>query len=746
MLTFSIIQIKTTGYQTVKRARMKTHLLCSAGLLAMTVMGHSLPALAQENDTSADEVSRTLETVTVTAQFRDQQLQDVPNSIVAFTAQDIEDAGIRSTEDFIALTPNVSFDNSFTYLNSFVVVRGVTQINNADSPVAIIVDGVPQNNQKQFKMPLFDVEQIEVLKGPQGSLYGRNAIGGAINIVTRQPTNEIEGFVSGGLSNGSGYRMEGGISGPVIKDQLMFRLSGSYYETDGLIENAYLGRTVDTVDHDYSIRGKLAYTPNSAFSLDLRVAYTDARAGAAYDAVVNSQLNPDFRSGNDSNDIFAPASNLAGITEADILDLSGKASLDMGFATATYILGYTDLTETYRSDLDFSNPDQPTFGPFGQLGQGQNLSLDLLSQELRFVSPDERAFRWIAGAYYLETDRSLLTRGFLDLTGSVDQFDTGIAIIDRSEDNDNTAWALFGQAEFDLNDRTVLQLGARYDEDERNQTQGAAGPVRTRIFSAFQPKITLSYDILPDILGYATYSTGFRSGGFNAPGVVLDSFGDETLTNYEAGLKTGFAGGNGTLNIAAFASESEGFQFFFVDASTVSQIISNLDKVDLRGFDADFRYRVSESFTLSGGVGYTDSEIRSIGNAQLESYLTASGVDTDAVIGSRSPKTTDWSVSLSGQYVRPVSSGLDAVLRADYEYQGNKYWQIDNLDVRDPVNLLSLRFSLESEVWSASLWGKNILDEEYYADFNPAEYAGAPFDLGSQARPATYGVDFKYRF
>tara|TARA_R110002051_G_scaffold27998_11_gene66856 strand:- start:5428 stop:7641 length:2214 start_codon:yes stop_codon:yes gene_type:complete len=736
------------GNQTVKHSNLKNRLLYSVCILSVTALAAPLCASAQEGAApGTEDNSRTLETVTVTAQFREQELQDVPSSVVAFTANDIDDAGIRSTEDFIALTPNLTFDDSFTYLNSFVVVRGVTQINNADSPVAIIVDGVPQNSQKQFKMPLFDVQQIEVLKGPQGSLYGRNAIGGAINIVTKQPTNAFEGFVSGGLSNGSGYRMDAGLSGPIVKDRLLFRVSGSYYKDDGLIENTYLGREVDYVDHDYSVRGKLAYTPNDVFSLDLRASYTDAKAGAAYDAVVNSVLNPDFRSGNDSNDIFEPRSSLAGTTDADITDLSGKATWDFNFATATYILGYTDLTENYRADLDFSNPTQPTFGPFGQLGQGQNLSVQLLSHELRFVSPDERAFRWIAGAYYLDTDRSLLTRGFLDLNGSVSQFENGTAVINRSEDNSNTAWALFAQAELDLTDRATLQVGARYDEDERNQTvPGVSGSDRSRTFDSFQPKVTLSYDITQDVLGYATYSTGFRSGGFNAPGVVLDSFGDETLTNYEVGLKTKLLDGDGTLNVAAFSSQSDGFQFFFVDASTVSQIISNLDKVDLRGFDADFQYRVSDQFTVSGGVGYTDSEIKSIGNAQLEAYLTASGVDTTKVIGSHTPKTTEWSFNLGGQYVQCISSDLSAVFRADYEYQGDKFWQIDNADVRDPVSLVSLRASIESERWSASIWGKNLLDEEYYADFNPSEYAGAPFDLGSQARPATYGVDFKYKF
>jgi len=719
---------------------MKLRLLQGLCVSALTAGVFATPGFAQ-NVEEVDDV------ITVTAQFREQSLQEVPSAVTAFTAQDIEDAGIRSTEDFIALTPNLTFDDSFTYRNSFVVIRGVTQINNADSPVAIIVDGVPQNNQKQFKMPLFDVQQIEVLKGPQGSLYGRNAIGGAINIVTKQPTNEFEGFLSGGIENGIGYRAEAGISGPIIEDKVLFRLSGSFYGNDGIIENVFVGDDVDDVDHDVTVRGKLAIIPSDQFSLDLRASYNDFEAGSSYDTIVNSLLNPAFRSGNDANDVFAPTSNFAGFTFGDILELSGKADLDIGFATATYILGYTDLNEDYRADLDFSNPTQGTFGPFGELGQGQNLDVSLFSHELRFVSRDDQPFRWILGAYYLDTERDLLTRGFLDLDGSPEQFDTGVIILERNEANDNTAWAIFGQAELDITDRLTLQLGARYDEDERNQLiPGVAGSERSLSFDSFQPKATLSYDVTDDAMAYFTYSEGFRSGGFNAPGVVLESFDDEELTNYELGLKTKFLDGRATLNLAGFLSESEGFQFFFVDVSTISQIISDLDEVDLRGFDVDFQLAASESVTLNAGIGFTDSEIQAIGNPALEAFLSSSGVDTSLVVGSRSPKTTDWTINLGGQVVRPVGNGLNVIFRADYEYQGDRYWQIDNVDVREPIHLLGMRASIEGERWAASIWTRNLFDEEYYADFNPSEYAGAPFDLGFQARPRTYGVDLRFKF
>lgn len=728
----------------MKAKHLKNGFLSSACMLGLT--GTLLPSSAIAQDSEYEDV------IVVTGQFRDQTLQSVPSAVTAFTAETIEDAGIRTTEDFIGLTPNLTFDDSFTYLNSFVVIRGVTQVNNADSPVAIIIDGVPQNNQKQFKQSLFDIEQIEVLKGPQGSLYGRNAIGGAINIVTKQPTNELEGFVGGGISNGTGYRAEAGLSGPIVEDKVLFRVGGSYSETDGLIENILLNEDVDNVAHDYSIRGKLTILPADNVSIDLRASFNDFEAGSSYDTIVNNTANtaavPLFRNGG-PNDVFSPTSDYPGVTKGDVTDLSGKIDVDLPFATATYILGYTDLVEDYKADLDFSNPANPSgiFGGFN-LGQAQDLDVELLSHELRFVSPDEDAFRWIAGAYYLETKRDLQTRVIVDLDNSAEQFDNAaLTLVNRTESNDNDAWALFGQVEIDLSDRATLQVGGRYDEDTRNQVDpSTAGSERSKSFNSFQPKVTLSYDLNDDVMGYATYSTGFRSGGFNALGVILADFEDETLTNFELGLKSKFADGRGTLNVAGFMSESEDFQFFFVDVTSGSQIISNIGEVDIAGLDVDFDFKATDNFTLYGGLGITDSEIKDIGNAALETFLGNAGVNTNDIEGSKSPKTTGLTLNVGGQFEMPISNGLTGVLRADLEHQGKKYWQIDNADVRDPVTLLGLRASVKSEAWTASLWAKNLLDEEYYADFNPSEFAGGGFDLGFQAKPRTYGVDVKFNF
>jgi iron complex outermembrane receptor protein len=697
-----------------------------------------------------------LEEVVVTSQYREQSLQEVPVAVTAFSTADIEDAGIGSTQGFIDLTPNVSLDDSFTYGNTFVSIRGVSQINNADSPVAIVVDGVPQNNQKQFKMKLFDIERIEVLKGPQGALYGRNAIGGAINIVSKKPTNEVEGFAKLSAGNGGLVDVSAGISAPIIDDVLSVRLAGSYLERDGLIDNVYLNQKADFVDEDYSLRGRMLFTPNDTFSADLRLSTSEFDAGSLYDVVTHSNLNPVYRSGG-ANSFFDPDSSFLGRTEGEVDEAALKLDIDLGFATLTAISAYTDLREDYRGDLDFSNAGAlgGFQSVFGELRQAQNLDVDMFSQELRLVSNNSEGLRWIAGVFYIATDRQLETRAGCDddlkcatfleaafglpFTPPID-----FEFINRNEDNDNTAWSVFSQFEMDLSEQLTAQFGLRYDRDEREQLDVNAGTTLDESFDAWQPKLTLNYTLADNKLAYATYSTGFRSGGFNAPGLGLSKFDDETLQNFELGFKSELLDRRLMLNAAVFYSLSDDYQFFFVDAASAAQFIGNIEEVSILGLDLDFRYVVNESLEVLGGIGITDSEIDKLGDVGVA--LAASGVDISRVEGSRVPKNTPFSANVAVQWEQPVSGDMTLRLRANWEHRGKKYWQADNLDVQDALNLFGLRAGLDADAWSITLWAENLSDEEYYTDYNPAEFSGSQVDIGFPAQPRSFGVDAELRF
>nr|VFJ48166.1 MAG: iron complex outermembrane recepter protein [Candidatus Kentron sp. FW] len=654
-----------------------------------------------------------LEEVSVTAEKRVEKLQDVPISVTAFSADAIVKAGIEDTQDFISLTPNVTLDDSYTIGNTFVTVRGVSQLNNIDSPMAIVVDGVPQNNQKQLKQELFDIERIEVLRGPQGSSYGRNAIGGAINIITKGPTREREGYVKTGIFNGNGKTVSGAISGPLVEDTLLYRLSGNYKDSDGLVDNAFLGTEADWYEAT-DLRAQLRWLATDNLSVDVVYQTSNMEGGAIYDSLlVNPGTYPNKTNSRNTNNVIEPSMNTPGISEKRTSEFHIKSDLELDAGTLTYLFGYTDLEEDYYGDIDFEETKIDE--------QFQDLNVELISHELRWTSPDEERFRWIAGAFHQDTDRTLKGGGALP--------SISVPPYSYTNDNENTAWAVFGQAEYDLTDRLELSGSLRYDRDERKQV--SAGLEET--FDAWQPKTTLSYKLTDDNLVYATYGVGFRSGGFNSNGSM---FKDETLDNYEIGTKNTFFDRRLVVNGAAYFAQSDDFQFFYV-ASTptgLRQIISNIDEVDIKGLELEFQGLITDNLQVFGGIGITDTEIRK-----------SQGRPQD--VGNHTPKNTLYTANLGAQYgfgLGPVDAGL----RVDMERRGKKYWHSDNVEVQDPVTLYNARFTLERGDFQLVFWGKNLSDERYYTDFNDITFSGFPSgdDIGFINQPRSFGMDVRYDF
>ena len=687
--------------------------LAIAGLALLPI-----PGQAQQNESLA------LEEIIVTAEAREENLQAVPVAVTAFSARDILSAGIQSTADFIAFTPNVTFDDSFTVGNSFVTVRGVAQINNADSPIAIVVDGVPQNNQKQFKMELYDIERIEVLKGPQGALYGRNAIGGAVNIITKGPTEAFEGFVNVGAGNAGQRNVQAAVSGPLVEDKLLFRLAGSYREADGLIDNTFLNTEVDFVEST-DFRARLLWRPAEAWNVDFRLATSTLDGGAIYDAAFWDNTGP-----NNTNEERSPVTDILGDSERTIDEFSVRVDYAVDAGTFTYIGAYTDIAEDYFGDLDFCNPvDCPGgFFGFGQVDQAQDLEVELLSHELRWTSNEDARFRYTAGVFAITTDRSLSTIATLADLGNV-------PIVQSFEENDNTAWSVFAQGEYDLNDDWELSVSLRYDEDEREQTDTTTGTSREASYDEVQPKVTLTWTPADDQLLYATYARGFRSGGFN--GIGGREFRPETVDNVELGYKSTWMEDRILFNAAIYQSMSEDFQFFFVDINAGgAQVIDNLDEVTLTGFEAEFKAIINSAWSVYASLGIQDSEIDEISPT----------LAVPAEVGNKTPKTTEHTFNIGTQFDFPVGASLDGFLRIDFEQRGDKYWHPDNVDVMDSINLLNARAGLGNDNWSITIWGRNLTDEFFYEDFNAVAFTGLPWNIGWPTRPRTYGVDFRYDF
>jgi len=694
-------------------------------LSLLLVAGQLFAMAATAAELSSDGGDR-LEEIVVTAQRREEKLQSVPVAVTAFSEAAIRDAGIRNTADFMGFTPNVSFDQSFTVGNSFVTMRGVEQINNADSPVAIVVDGVPQGNQKQLKMDLFDIERIEVLKGPQGALYGRNAIGGAINIITKQPTNEFSGFVQAG--GGSGAEKEGilAFSGPLIRDRLLFRVSGEYKDSDGQIANSYLHEKVDAYTSK-DARARLLWIASDDLSVDLRFSHSNTTGGATYDvAIPNTVTDPS----NVQN--LDPHADILGSSQLQSEEATLKADWKVAPGVLTWITGWTKLNEKYYGSLGFCNPVDCPGGFFGlgSLDQHQDLDIRLVSHELRFTSGAAQPVRYIVGAYYLDTRRDLVTTAhLLDVPGQPE-------IVDSDEHNKNKAYAGFGQLDWDVRPSTTLGVSARYDRDERNQTDASTGHERSESFDATQPKVTLSQKFAVNQLGYLTYSTGFRSGGFNGIG-QLQPFKRELLRNVEAGYKSSWLDQRVTVNVAAFIERDTDFQFFYVDlAAGGAQVISNLSSVALKGAEIETQAVLAKGWTGYASAGLLDSNIRAFDP----------NLGVPAAVGNKTPKTVAEKFNVGSQYEWVFATGLKAALRFDFEHRGRKYWHTDNVDVMDPVNLLSARASVRSGPWELAVSGRNLLNKYYFEDFNSKAFTGLPNNIGWPAQPRSWEARVRYDF
>ena len=723
--------------------------LASASLIAGVAV--ATPAAAQDEPSPTTAQSSTEEEdIVITALRRDQLLQDVPAAITAFTDETIEAAGIDRPIDFINLTSNVNLVETQNAGNAFIVIRGITQARNSEPSVAVIVDGVQQVNPAQFNQERCDIEQIEVLKGPQGAVYGRNAIGGAIVITTRQPTDEFEGQIRAGIDNGFSYWLRGGITGP-ISDTLRFRLAGSWLDSEGFLNNPFLGEEADPVE-DLSFRGTLLWNPTPEFTADLRGSISRLRTQALYFNIVN-----------DVNDTSLPIRvNNAGQNDRDMENVSLRLNWETGAGTLSSVTSYDTLQEILTGDaFNFLPiPESLFFFLFGfDLNQSQFLDVEAISQEIRFTSPEDRPFRYILGAYAIDTNRFISTGNMVDTgngvfpvfrTPSTNPLNPQATFL--SDQQNNFAWAVFGNATYDFSEQFSIDVGLRYDHDRRRNTtltptaflpnvpgfpQGATGEVRRVSFDDLQPKVTLTWEPSPTVTVYGGYSRGFRSGGFNQTGVggvafangivgVGDTFEAETAETFEIGARTSFLDRRLTLSANAYTTRNENSYFFVFLAANSTQNLGNIPEARISGFELEARARPARGLELSAALGYTDSEIKEFPDP--------------VVIGNELPLISRYTLNLGGQYRAPIAdSGLGLLARVDYRRTGRTWWEPYNTTSRNPIDLVDARLGVEHDRWSATLFAENLFDEEYNAEFSPGGFV-------FKARPRRYGAEVSFRF
>ena len=746
------------------RKSLVAALMGSVSLSSMQVA----PVYAQEEGADGDR-----DEIIVIGRGREESIQDIPISETVFTAQAIRDARIDQVDDFFALTPGVTFANSQDSGTNFITIRGISQVRNGEAPVAVVIDDVLQINARSFDQPLFDIDSIEVLRGPQGALYGRNATGGAIIINTAMPTDEFEGYGQVSYGRGNDIQVEGSIAGPIVPGRVLGRISARYSDRDGVLENVILNDEVD-YSEDFSLRGHLRFIISDAITADLRGSLVQTEGGALnytyQPAIVDKATGLptafDFTIADaDLVEREFTANNL-GLDERDAEQISLRINADLGFATLRSVTAYDHIEQTTFSDqFPYTAASTITPAPPFPLGDGiqsQHIEVEAFSQELRLTSPDDQPLRWMIGGYYVSTDRFINSSIYNDLENGLPTVSRRTPVFDPlapqtsfiADDNNNNAWAVFFNAAYDVTDRLELSFAGRYDRDDREQQvspqqgnfvdgvrvspTGVPGSLNTAEFDLFQPKVTVRYAALDDLNLYASWGKGFRSGQFNQNGVgevaagagvegVSDLLPQEETSTYEIGFKSTLMDGV-TLNAAGYRTEVENAPYFVFIGAVSAQVLVPIDEIEIWGGEIELAANLYEGLDFYASFGLADSEI--------DAYT----VNADAV-GNRAPYVAKTTFNTGLQYRTPISNLLGVFGRVDYERRGEQFWDPENTTSRSPLNLVNARAGFEANdgQWALTASVENLTDEEYNSEWVLGGFAHAGV-------PRIWRLDFRVNF
>ncbi|HEV3310359.1 MAG TPA: TonB-dependent receptor, partial [Chloroflexota bacterium] len=578
-----------------------------------------------------------------------------------------------------------------------------------------------------------------------------------------------------GVGNGVSEKAQVAVSGPIdTAGTLRYRASVNFYNTDGFLENTYLDRKADPY-RNYSGRLRLLWKPADDWSADLRV-FRDRVQTSAYYYIIprDNEANPfsTFTTPPNANDVTSPIqNNNLGVDNRDVLDTALKLDYTAEFGTFTAVSDYNHTREIDTGDAYDFRPVNSSIaynaffaaipaalgGPLDE-SQSQYIDEQTWSQELRFTSNKVGGFSWIAGAYFVHTERFISTDNIVDrgagvprvyrnpLIDPTNPFATNTNITFLADSQNNNAWAVFGDATYEINDQLEFDAAIRYDEDSRQNTTDTPthflpdptafnGEVRKHTFSETQPKGTLRYKPLDNLTVYGGWSRGFRSGGFNQTGVgaialasghlgVHDLFNAEVADTWELGAKSQFLDRRLNANLSLFYTKSHNGYFFYFDATTSTQNLGNLDAT-YKGVELELNARATERVDLYANFGYTDGKI--------------TRMEDPTVVGNKPPLLTKNTIGVGAQYRQPLVDGINGTVRLDYQEIGRTWWDPYNVTSRDPVNLIDLRAGLEGERWTVTAWSKNLTNKIYNAEFSTGGFLW-------RALPRRYGVDVTYKF
>ncbi len=706
----------------------------SLAALLLATGGIADPLLAAEENEDAKREKEThkellLEEIVVTAEKREASLQDVPVSVTALTGDDMAAIGITTIEDVQLFVPGITVTNDAM---AIVNIRGIgtSAFGVATDPSSTVhIDGVYIPRPTTGYQDMFDVERIELLRGPQGVLFGRNSTGGTLNIITRLPADEFEGTLGVTVGNLSRRKFSGTVSGP-LGERVRARVTLMKNDRDGRFRDVLTGREYQNQD-TFAGRAVIAIDVTDRLEFILRGDVNIDRENG-YPAVLQNYRQDLIDAG-----AVRPANPKRQIA----LDAPVFQNVDNYGVSNTAIwtgdtIGFKSITSWRRSkygvliDVDSTNLFLRNVG-FDERSKS-------FTQELQLYSLDDSRLEWIFGLYYLREDgNDNLT--ILDLTRD-------LAI---PGDNTTNAYAAFGQVRYHVTDALRATFGLRYSYEKKNFAFGVlAGGVRvvdaanSADWDAWTPKFGLDYHVSDDVMVYATASRGFKSGGFQVGEAT--PFDPEFLWSYEAGVKSFLADRRLQANIGTFYYDFSNLQV--VQIVNGISTTNNAGKAVLKGFEAEFLALPSDALTINASVAYLDATYRRFTEV-------VGGVEVSRR-GNTLPNSPKWKIILGAEYVEEFADGATLTLRGDFSWQDDVFFRPSNLPQFSfhDYAVINTRVSYRPADgrWEIAFYGRNLTDANYQtyrtAGIAPTGISDENLPLAVFGEPREYGLQVIFDF
>ncbi len=721
--------------------------------LALAVMLAAAPAYAQDTANEGDAGTE----IVVTAAKRSENVQSVPIAIAAIGGGDLAKSRINNVDALVTKVTNLQLTSIVGDNTPIFALRGVSMSDyslNQASPVATYYDEVYKGNFAFLGVSMYDLERVEVLKGPQGTLYGKNTTGGAVNLITRTARlGETSGSFSAGYGNYNRFDLNGAVNVP-LGEKAALRLAGTFAQADGWFKNVLPGQPDLAETREWGLRGTLVVEPSDGVKLTLRgsTSYQNPRNYGIFaqpEAVNRAGLGKWEIASNETSRRRArtySAAFTADIEVSDSLTLTSISSYDKG---SLHFIEDTDGQAIQLLEIPYDDEAKQ------------------FTQDLRLTSNSDGPFNFILGAYYAHEQVYNSSNFKIALDADVN----GDLVVDAQDcidglplacqfknqfDQTKNSYAIYSDVKYELGDSLVLRGGLRYTHDTGRQYnfQSNALGVDDSLIVNLIPLSELKYstDNLSGKIGfdykfdsgnmlYAHVSRGYRAPSFNAQAFFdpseLSVAKAEKVTAYEMGLKTQFADRKVTLNMAAFYYDYRNQQFINVDPATAAQTLLNIPKSRIYGAEADLSVRASDGLSFRAGLGLLSTKIIN---------GTVSGNDVAGNRLSNAPKLT-------------FNAGIDLTvfdgsmgklsLHPELAYQTDQYFEVLNVPRlnQDGYALLSGHIDWESEDgrWNASIWGKNLTNQQYMTS-RVDLLAGFGFDYNHIGNPRTYGITVGMKF